>query len=207
MLIRNTFSQGWIFASTHTQLISTDQLNQGKGGEVSAKEKGKKRERKEMSAMELERRGHLGVSRVLSHGPDIRPDINLSAQMSNDYVKVENFERWKKLNETVLRARTLKSFIAGAIFGILVLVAIIMAGVSLGKIATNTSNLSECALKEDLNALKEKKVSFADLDPGLKTKMESDLQKELARITREYRAFAKSCTSGCVNCSNSCPAK
>ena len=158
---------------------------------------------------ELERRGHLVVSRVLSDGPDIRPDTNLNGriQMYNEYVKEEEYQKWVKANEAGLRARTRQSFIAGGFFLVLVLVAIIMAVVSLGKIATNTSNLSECALKEDLNALKEKKVSFADLDPGLKTKMESDLQKELDRITREYRAFAKSCTSGCVNCSNSCPAK
>ena len=156
-----------------------------------------------MSAMELERRGHLGVSRELSHGPDIRPDINLSAQMSNDYVKVENFERWKKLNETVLRARTLKSFITGAIFGILVLVAIIMAGVSLGKIATH--EVKKVNLKDHEDGLKAKQKMIDALESSLEKKielgvLEAKLRDLKSQITIDYRSYADSVVPVC-----SCP--
>jgi len=79
-------------------------------------------------------------SRVLSNGPDIRPDLNISP---DEYVKEEAFQKWMKANDTVLRARTRQSFIAGAICGIFVLVSIIMAGVSLGKIAENGGKIAE----------------------------------------------------------------
>ena len=79
-------------------------------------------------------------SRVLSNGPDIRPDLNISP---DEYVKEEAFQKWMKANDTVLRARTRQSFIAGAICGIFVLVSIIMAGVSLGKIAENGGKLDD----------------------------------------------------------------
>merc|ERR1712210_198524 len=109
-------------------------LSQDKGGEASARGKGIR------GTMELERRGHLAASRVLGNGPDIRPDVNVSP---NEYVKVEDFHKWMKANDAVLRARTRQSFVAGAICGVFVLVAIIMAGVSLGNIATNVRKLSE----------------------------------------------------------------
>ena len=113
---------------------------------------------------ELERRGHKIVSRGLSDGPDIRPDTNLSGriQMYNEYVKEEEYQKWVKANEAGLRARTRQSFIVGAIFGILVLVAIIMAGVSLGKTAKNTSKLDDHEVK---------KVNLGDLEEELKLKL------------------------------------
>merc|ERR1712037_833540 len=114
---------------------------------------------KERGTMELERRGHLAASRVLSNGPDIRPDVNVSP---NEYVKVEDFHKWMKANDAVLRARTRQSFVAGAICGVFVLMAIIMAGVSLGKNDENAIRLAEQEVK---------KVKLEDLEIGFKIRM------------------------------------
>ena len=117
-------------------------------------------------------------SRVLSNGPDIRPDLNISP---DEYVKEEAFQKWMKANDTVLRARTRQSFIAGAICGIFVLVSIIMAGVSLGKIAENGEKLENLERGITTNASK------VDLEL-------SDLKTQLSRITTDYKAYAKKCT-------------
>ena len=152
--------------------------------------------------MDLERRGHLGVSRVLSNGPDIRPDPNLSRNMSNEFVRVEDFQKWMKANDTVLRARTHKSFIAGALFAIFVLVSITMAGVSLGKIAKNAKNLDDHEVQkvnlEDLEQrLKAKVLKVDDHEKRLGgTKLEiDDLNKKLEEIRNAYKSYEQSCTS------------
>ena len=113
--------------------------------------------------MDLERRGHLGVSRVLSNGPDIRPDPTLGRNiMSNEYVKVEDYHRWMKANDAVLKARSRQSFVAGFLLGVFVLLAIILAGVSLGQIANNSEDVE--------NKLREK-ISRVDLVKELNSKV------------------------------------
>ena len=87
--------------------------------------------------------GHSSSSRdgkTVSYGPDIQPDL-ATGQMSGNYVKVEDYERWKKANDTALKERMRRSFIAGVLFGIFLLVAIIMAGVSLQKSAKNAEEI------------------------------------------------------------------
>ena len=148
--------------------------------------------------MDLERRGHLGVSRVLSNGPDIRPDPNLSRNMSNEFVRVEDFQKWMKANDTVLRARTHKSFIAGAFFAIFVLVSITMAGASLGKIAKNAKNLEGHEVKITRNArdLKDHevtKVKMEDLEEGLKRKLSKvdDLERRLGKVEQKLTTLSQ----------------
>ena len=78
--------------------------------------------------------------KTVSYGPDIQPDL-ATGQMSGNYVKVEDYEKWKKANDTALKERMRRSFIAGVLFGIFLLVAIIMAGVSLQQSAKNTEEI------------------------------------------------------------------
>ena len=163
--------------------------------------------------MDLERRGNLGVSRVLSNGPDIRPDPTLGRNiMSNEYVKLEDYHRWMKANDAVLKARSRQSFIAGFLLGVFVFVAIIMAGVSLSKIANNSEDfdnklrekISRVNLDEELN----NKVSKEDLDKDLEDELnqkvsKGDFEKEFkAKVSRETLVSMLECSSG-FDCS--CP--
>ena len=133
--------------------------------------------------MDLERRGHLGVSRVLSNGPDIRPDPTLGRNiMSNEYVKVEDYHRWMKANDAVLKARSRQSFVAGFLLGVFVFVAIILAGVSLGQIANTSEDvanklngkISRVDLDKELN----RKVSVEDLDNDLEKKLNQKVSED-----------------------------
>ena len=74
-------------------------------------------------------------SRILSDRDISRPDleIELNNQMANDFVKIEDHKKQIDAIQIALGARMRRSFIAGAIFGTLILVAIIMAGVGLQK--------------------------------------------------------------------------
>ena len=120
-------------------------------------------------------------SRVLSNGPDIRPDLNISP---DEYVKEEAFQKWMKANDTVLRARTRQSFIAGAICGIFVLVSIIMAGVSLGKIAENRGKLDDHEVR---------KVNVSELN-DLERRINETLSNQKTQIANAYKAVATSCS-------------
>ena len=69
--------------------------------------------------------------------------MGLSRQMSNEFVKIEDHQKQMTDIEGALAAKKRRSFIAGAIFGTLIFVAIIMAGVSLhttGKTAAKEIN-------------------------------------------------------------------
>ena len=120
-------------------------------------------------------------SRVLSNGPDIRPDLNISP---DEYVKEEAFQKWMRANDTVLRARTRQSFIAGAICGIFVLVSIIMAGVSLGKIAENGGKLDDHEVR---------KVNVSKLN-DLERRINQTLSEQKTEIANAYKAVEKSCS-------------
>ena len=133
--------------------------------------------------MDLERRGHLGVSRVLSNGPDIRPDPTLGRNiMSNEFVKVEDYHRWMKANDAVLKARSRQSFIAGFLLGVFVFVAIILAGVSLGQIADTSEDvyfkLGEKISRNDLDKELNNKVSMEDLDKNLREKLNQKVSED-----------------------------
>merc|ERR1712243_507832 len=123
--------------------------------------------------------------------------------MYNEYVKEEEYQKWVKANEAGLRARTLKSFIAGAIFGILVLVAIIMAGVSLDKIATH--EVKKVNLKDYEDGLKAKQKMIDALESSLEEKielgvLEAKLRDIKSQITKDYKSYADSVVPVC-----SCP--
>merc|ERR1712037_730080 len=182
--------------------MGTQQLSrsQGRGGEALAKEREERSHPRKMGDRHV-------PSRVLSNGPDIRPDLNISP---NEHVTKEDFHKWMKANDTVLRARARQSFIAGAICGIFVLVSIIMAGVSLGKIAENAGNLADH---------EGKKVKMEDLEDGLKSMLddlESNLAKKLdssalqtkltaLQITKaDFESYVKGCTVNIIDSKLEC---
>ena len=86
-------------------------------------------------------------SRVLSVISRTDFEMGLSRQMSSEFVKIEDHQKQMTDIEAALAAKKRRSFIAGAIFGTLVFVAIIMAGVSLQKIgntaAKNANNIDK----------------------------------------------------------------
>ena len=123
-------------------------------------------------------------SRVLSVISRTDLEMGLSRQMSNEFVKLEDHQKQMTDIEGALAAKKRRSFIAGAIFGTLIFVAIIMAGVSLQKIGntvaketndmeTNIRLYTISRLQEQLNALEKKlnekidqKVSKSDFMRG-----------------------------------------
>ena len=120
-------------------------------------------------------------SRVLSVISQTDFKMGLSRQMSSEFVKIEDHQKQMTDMKGALAAKKRHSFIAGAIFGTLIFVAIIMAGVSLQKIGntaadeiddmnTNGRFYTRSRLQEQLNALERKlnvkidqKISKSDL--------------------------------------------
>ena len=103
-------------------------------------------------------------SRVLSVISRTDFEMGLSRQMSNEFVKIEEHQKQMTDIEGALATKKRRNFIAGAIFGTLIFVAIIMAGVSLQKIGntaaketndmeTNMRLYAMSRLQEQLNEL------------------------------------------------------
>ena len=89
---------------------------------------------------------HCNSREEIHHGLDItRPDRKYTDPMLDQYMKVEDFQRWNKVNEAAIKARMNRSFIAGAVFGLLILVAIVLAVFSLHSI-----NAPGAALEKDI---------------------------------------------------------
>ena len=109
-------------------------------------------------------------SRILSDRDISRPDleIELNNQMASDFVKIEDHKKQIDAIQIALGARMRRSFIAGAIFGTLILVAIIMAGVGLQKVEI-------CRYKTAYNA---REINDLEDDLGRYIKSD-DLQKKL----------------------------
>ena len=123
-------------------------------------------------------------SRVLSVISRTDLEMGLSRQMSSEFVKIKDHQKQMTDIEGALAAKKRRSFIAGAIFGTLIFVAIIMAGVSLQKIGntaaketndmeTNMRLYAMSRLQEQLNALEkalnekiDQKVSKSDFMRG-----------------------------------------
>ena len=125
------------------------------------------------------RRGHQGFLRESVKGQDIEPDRVVSTRM---YVTLEDHEKKMKINDDALRWRSRRTYIVEALLGIMILVAIVLAGINLQKM----SDLEE-KLQEDLK----EKLSKEDLaDEFNKT------------VSIEEWKLPKQCTSVC-NCS--CP--
>merc|ERR1712156_671146 len=98
------------------------------------------RRRKEVTGLRMAEvrsvRYNTTGSRILSDRDISRPDleIELNNQMASDFVKIEDHKKQIDAIQGALGARMRRSFIAGAIFGTFILVAIIMAGVGLQKV-------------------------------------------------------------------------
>ena len=92
---------------------------------------------------------HCNSREEIHHGLDItRPDRKYTDPMLDQYMKVEDYQKWNKVNEAAIKARMNRSFIAGAVFGLLILVAIVLAVFSL-----QTINATEAALGKDIQDL------------------------------------------------------
>ena len=91
-------------------------------------------------------------SRILSDRDISRPDleIELNNQMASDFVKIEDHKKQIDAIQIALGARMRRSFIAGAIFGTLILVAIIMAGVGLRKVHKTAEDMRLYEKSNDL---------------------------------------------------------
>ena len=117
--------------------------------------------------MELGRRS---VSKVLSNdGLDIRQDVDAARQASDfEFVKLDDHNKKMAALENALRTRMCRSFLAGAIFGVLIMVAIILGVVSLLKIGTTTTDLDK--MRKDIRELNDElkqKISSTTLQEKL----------------------------------------
>ena len=107
----------------------------------------------------------------IHHGLDItRPDRKYTDPMLDQYLKVEDYQKWNKVNEAAIKARMNRSFIAGAIFGLLILVAIVLAVFSLHSI-----NATGAALGKDIQDLEREMRRKLSL---LQNKVEESVLKE-----------------------------
>ena len=92
---------------------------------------------------------HCNSREEIHHGVDItRPDRKYTDPLLDQYMKVEDYQKWNKVNEAAIKARMNRSFIAGAVFGLLILVAIVLAVFSLHSI-----NATGAALEKDIQDL------------------------------------------------------
>ena len=89
------------------------------------------------------------LSKVLSNdGLDIRQDMDAAKQTSDsEFVKLDDQNKKMAALENDLRARMWRSFIAGAIFGVFVLVAITLGVVSILRIDNTASDIHN--IKQD----------------------------------------------------------
>ena len=117
--------------------------------------------------MDFERRG---LSKVLSNdGLDIRQDVDAARQASDfEFVKLDDHQKKMAALDNALRTRMCRSFLAGAIFGVLIMVAIILGVVSLLKIGTTTTDLDK--MRKDIRELNDElkqKISSTTLQEKL----------------------------------------
>merc|ERR1711962_493526 len=108
------------------------------------------------------------LSKVLSNdGLDIRQDVD-AARQASDFVRLDDHNKKMAALENDLRASMCRSFIAGAIFGVFILVAIILGVVSILRIdntASDIHNIKQDYTKTtDLNEALEKKLSTSEFD-------------------------------------------
>jgi len=118
-------------------------------------------------------------SRILSDRDISRPDleIELNNQMANDFVRIEDHKKQIDAIQIALGARMRRSFIAGAIFGTLILVAIIMAGVGLRKVhKTAEVCLGKIdAIREDMGLYeKSNEVKLDELENKIGARVKTD---------------------------------
>ena len=151
-------------------------------------------------------------SRILSDRDISRPDleIELNNQMASDFVKIEDHKKQIDAIQIALGARMRRSFIAGAIFGTLILVAIIMAGVGLQKVensaevcrqktAYNTRKIYalERKFNEKLESLETKlDKNVKDIEDKLKQKVSNDqFNSKPITVTQLPSACQRACSN------------
>ena len=114
---------------------------------------------------------HCNSREEIHHGVDItRPDRKYTDPLLDQYMKVEDYQKWNKVNEAAIKARMNRSFIAGAIFGVLILVAIVLAVFSLHSI-----NATGAALEKDIQNFEREMRRKLSL---LQNKVEESVLKE-----------------------------
>ena len=87
------------------------------------------------------------LSKVLSNdGLDIRQDVD-AARQASDFVKLDDHNKKMAALENALRASMCRSFIAGAIFEVFILVAITLGVVSILSIDNTASDIHN--IKQD----------------------------------------------------------
>ena len=149
-------------------------------------------------------------SRVLSVISRTDFEMGLSRQMSNEFVRIEDHQKQMTDIEGALAAKKRRSFIAGAIFGTLILVAIVMAGVGLQKVensaevcrqrtAYNTRKIYALERKfneklESLETKLDKKVK--DIEDKLEQKVSNDqFNSKPITVTQLPSACQRACSN------------
>ena len=155
-------------------------------------------------------------SRILSERDISRPDleIELNNQMASDFVKIEDHKKQIDAIQIALGARMRRSFIAGAIFGTLILVAIVMAGVGLRKVhKTAEVCLGKIdAIREDMGLYEKSNDLQVKLDElenrlnakiGARVKTEELITKFFNMVTPEE--LKKELPTNCINACDAHP--
>ena len=155
-------------------------------------------------------------SRILSDRDISRPDleIELNNQMASDFVKIEDHKKQIDAIQIALGARMRRSFIAGAIFGTLILVAIVMAGVGLRKVhKTAEVCLGKIdAIREDMGLYEKSNDLQVKLDElenrlnakiGARVKTEELITKFFNMVTPEE--LKKELPTNCINACDAHP--
>ena len=155
-------------------------------------------------------------SRILSDRDISRPDleIELNNQMASDFVKIEDHKKQIDAIQIALGVRMRRSFIAGAIFGTLILVAIVMAGVGLRKVhKTAEVCLGKIdAIREDMGLYEKSNDLQVKLDElenrlnakiGARVKTEELITKFFNMVTPEE--LKKELPTNCINACDAHP--
>ena len=167
--------------------------------------------------MELEKRS---VSKVLSNdGLDIRQDVDAARQASDfEFVKLDDHNKKMAALENALRARMCRSFIAGAVFGVLILVAIILAIVSLQNIDNTTTDFGDkigntsalvSLMKTQIEALEQKldttSLQLDALSVSLNRRIDDKLSaSEFTKDTLFSKLENKLCNGRRINLHHTC---
>ena len=148
------------------------------------------------------------LSKVLSNdGLDIRQDVD-AARQASDFVKLDDHNKKMAALENALRARMCRSFIAGAVFGVLILVAIILGVVSLQKIDNTTTDFGDkigntsALVRTQIEALEQKlNTTSLQLD-ALNVSLSRRIDDKLS--ASEFTKYYKLCNGRIIKLTDTC---